>query len=219
MTTLTKAAVVLLADTYNVSIFNQIWLVESGILTKDEILNGQTLQSPVAVNVVCDDFELLIVSDRAQLTFHKKFQEMGEIVKRIFKGITANLPHTPFMAIGINLDYQIEAQGNANFNRRIKSIFLTEQNPLAKHFQADDARFGLYLSQDVEPGVRLRLDIKPIPTENGNDAESIKFNFHKELRGSADKVIEVNKMLDRWAAYLESANSLTNELKLYLGDK
>ena len=182
---------VLLANSFNLPIFQQVWLIENGIVTQDEFNSGTNFFTPAAVSIQTSTFELLILPDRAQLVLNSNLENSREIISRVMGGIVSKLPHTPYKAVGLNYNYIIEPSVPADFVAKCKSIFICDNNPLGEFFGSDDSRFGIYLSSDMLD-TRLRLDLKPIHlSKNNNDALRLSFNANS----NASDIESINKLL------------------------
>lgn len=213
-----KANVVVLAESFNLSIFSQLWLVEHGIIRKEEIESGQAFLSPVAVSISAPAFDFLVVPDRIQVAAKRVAPDSGELFCRIIKGITESLPETPYKAIGFNFHSVVRASDPNVGLAKTKELYLSSANPLADFYTSDDSRFGMYLSTTSIKNTRLRLDIKPSIDELG-DFQALHFNFHYELENSLVKNEEIASILECWKEFLELVDSYTERMDLYLEGK
>jgi hypothetical protein len=188
-----QITVVFLANSFNLPIFQQVWLLNNDIVTQDEFDSGTNFFTPAAVSVQTSEFELLITQDRVQLVINSNFDNSSALIFRVMGGIVKKLPHTPYKAVGLNYNYIIEPSTPDGFVAKCKSIFVCSDNPLAECFASDDSRFGIYLSTDMFDA-RLRLDLKPINlNHNNNDALRLSFNANS----NASDIESINNLLDR----------------------
>jgi|SRR5690554_2570850 len=180
---------VLAADLFNLSIFSQIWLIDNKILSREETASDpNTYFSPMAVNVKSNGYDLLVIPERAQVLLQGRSGHEAELFLRILGGIAKNLPHTPYQGAGFNFDYVIPVS-DANVLKRVRSCFMPENSPISADFLSNDARFGFYVSQDIDDSLRLRLDIKPAIINNA-DSIVLKFNVHREMNKAPTQQIE-----------------------------
>ncbi|MEH6470995.1 MAG: hypothetical protein V7752_07065 [Halopseudomonas sp.] len=173
-----QSTAVLIAEDVNVNTFQQLWLLENGILTSKELKSGaesESVYTPVAVNVRSDDFELLVVPERIQVL--AKNAAPQEFFERVFVKTVEALPALKSTAFGFNFTFVIK--GGDDLAAKVKSIFIPQENPLAAAFTDDNARSGIYLSKDIF-GARLRLDVKPIKPA-GKDGLRLAFNTHWDI--------------------------------------
>jgi len=197
---LVTANAVVVAKTFNVSIFTQMWLVRSGIFEENEFVADECASLPVLSQVGTATCNLLVVPERLQLTMKAPSASPREF-ERIRK-IVGLLPQTPYDALGLNILWDVipsESEGVGNFTHGRFAVPLT---PLRDAFAASDARFGAYLSRDFE-GFRLKLDIKPVtvatPTSTG-ELVRLSFNFHLDLGAVPDRTGRISSGLDKWQA-------------------
>lgn len=205
-----QANAVLLANQLNLSIFQQLWLVENNLLQKDEF-GSETFFSPMAVSVRNEQFDFLVVPDRVQVTVTREIERSGPLFDRILCGIAKALPHTPYTALGFNFQSTFVAKTPEHFEATSRRLCLRDDNPLATDFTESNARFGLYLSKDVFD-MRLRLDIKPARDENKREVLLVNFNFHRDLKSASD----IFSFVPRWNETLECVQTLSNKLNAFI---
>src|SRR5258707_9842242 len=91
--------VVVTANQFNPTIVTQLWLVQNGILTADE---GPGIYVPGFVQVKAREFELLVLLDRLQFVPTSEPGKRAELVAEKVGTIVRTLPHTPYVAAGLN---------------------------------------------------------------------------------------------------------------------
>jgi hypothetical protein len=204
---------VLAAQTLNPSIFTHIWLVRYNLFEEKEITESGSMYSPMAVNVVTADLSFLAIPQRVQVAFDAKKEEptwCQKALHRTLGVIAKELPHTPFLAVGFNLEWVVTAKTALPMTSIERKCFLSDANPLAKRFQEEDCRFGVYLSKDFTLG-RLKLDIKPVDLKDSSQGARLLFNFHLDL--TDDKINQVAKFLDHWTEAYETSRAYATELE------
>ena len=212
MRKLEQVTIAILANSFNLSIFNQIWLVNNNIVTEDEVTSGNAMMSPVAVTLATDQFELLIIPERVQLRITGSSEENSkfELINRVLGGLVDALPHTPYSAVGFNFSYSIAHEDLKNDLSRVKNTYISEANPLAEHFSSEDSRFGLYLSTASILGSRLRLDIKP-SNLNNQERQVLNFNYHLDLK-SPGQVRVMKEMFHAWSDFKKNSEEILESL-------
>ncbi len=205
-----SANVVLIANQLNLSIFQQIWLLNNNIITQDEF-GPESYFSPVAVNVRNPSYDLLILPDRIQITSIGVSENSGAIFTRIISGIVNTLPHTPYTAYGFNFNFLLSHKSKSDCGEFFRSLCVSADNPLADDFKDKGARFGVYMSKDFEDG-RLRMDTKPTKSESGREALIVSTNFNKDI-SSPDQILSGVK---NWPKIQEHVGMLVTKLERYI---
>ena len=194
------AAVVVVAQQFNPSVFSQVWLVRNGLLAEDGVLPGSAF-TDLFVQVRSHQFNMLVIAE--QLQFNPTVpptEEQALIVDKV-STIVRTLPHTPFKALGLNFAWHLRPR-EGTIAAMTRALFYRETVPLFRHFGGADAHFGSYLSKNFM-GFRLKLDIKPIlvPTGEGQIENRLQFafNFHADLGGDAaqqiaDRLVQWNEV-------------------------
>src|SRR5947208_812998 len=102
---LVDSAAVVAARNFNVTIVNQIWLVDNHLLERDEFKPGCVF-TDMLVQVQARGFDLLVTPD--QLQFRPQCEpelQQSVLLKRI-GGFVNALPHTPYVAVGLNFTWR-----------------------------------------------------------------------------------------------------------------
>jgi len=196
--TLAQFNVVLAANRFNPSVFRESWLTERGLLRRDDLQPGFVFAENV-VSLSTPEFDLLVLPQNLTLVPRSSLAA-SDVVGRIIPVVVQELPHTPFTGIGLNFVWNTdtEPESVAEVTRK---LFANSSSRITESFSAADARFGMYLSKDVE-GSRLKLDIKPLHVldeAGGKLLEIIQFsfNFHRDL-GTKDNFAAVTDACARW---------------------
>jgi len=208
---LKNANLVLVANKFNVTLINQLWLIKKNLIPEPIFESGQTTQLGDLFQLDTKEFTFSVVPDRLVLTIKGDPIELKSKLE-IVRGLAQLLPETPYVAIGANFNWStdslsdISEYGRANFSGASK---------LFSYFQDDNARFGTYASIDFK-SYRMRLDIKPSATEaRGPEgvvgkAEffSLNFNFNKFLHDSASTGIE--EAINDWEPAFRESQEIAN---------
>lgn len=212
--TLSNTNAVILARQFNAAIVNPLWLVEQGLVDRDDFRPGCVYSDNLA-NVVTRRFVLLIAAEQIQFTPLCPRDEEQAVAQQVLGGFVRALPHTPYTACGINVTWQTPAI--PHFAEYSRGLFARFDRPPYSFFDKPNARFGTYASMDWTVG-RLRLDVKPVKRkEDGQPSELLQlaFNVNVELK---DKDIEsIHQLLSQWSSLLEFtsdiADALTGEME------
>lgn len=202
---LVTANVVVAANTFNVSIFNLLWLTKNGVFTESEMLSDDCVFVPVAAQVGTPNCHLLVLAERLQLTLKVPQKDVTPLDK--VKRIVELLPQTPYTAVGLNIVWDMVPGEDEDLGAVTRMLFAVPERPLYKQFMDANARFGAYMSKDFA-GFRLKLDLKPAMVEpDTSRAEVVRlhFNFHLDVGGLVDKKEAVLAAVGKWStAYAES---------------
>jgi hypothetical protein len=160
--------------------------------------------------------DLLVAPERLQLTFLPADDTAADRAARLAREILEKLPHTPYAALGMNFDYGVDLSEPA-LAQILRKWFVADQNPLAAHFQSDDARFGGYFSKDFED-MRLRLSLLPAIVTRGGERVgrlSFQFNFHRELStgNPQEAAQQAGQKLSSWRLYRDATKLLVEEVE------
>jgi len=206
------ANVVIIARQFNPSIISQYWLIKNGIFTEEEI-QPDSIFSPVIANVHSRDCQVLVLPEQLQFMSQLADQSGQELLISKLGKIVQALPHTPFVAVGLNFSWQVYDEDDASNAALGRKLFFRDDSPLYKFFDVDDARFGSYMSRDIL-GCRLKLDIKPVtvPCPEGTSNRLLfGFNFHLQLTED-DKAESILKLFQKWDEAKETAVSLMKQI-------
>jgi hypothetical protein len=179
---------ILIAKQFNPSIIRDFWLVDNGLLSRDDFLPG-CVHTDAFVNVRSRRFSLVVVPDQLQFVPIGEPEELQDIVVEKLGAIVRTLPHTPFSAVGLNFVWHVRLE-DESIEEVTRGMFAAPDHiPLHRAFLEPDAKFGAYCSKDAL-GCRLKLDVKPIIVKEENRIQ-FAFNFHLGLpqEGSADEQI------------------------------
>ena len=166
------------------------------------------LVSP-AVNVFpAEKFELMILQERLQMRFHPKgYPTAQEELRRVIGGILRVLPHTPYTAIGFNLDFRICEPGGIDFAKWNRQLFMAEASSRITDPSDNESRFGCYVSFNSLGG-RMKVNMLPVHEQQATstpsgmssseaDAVQVAFNFHTDIV-PPPSIDVMTQVLDRW---------------------
>lgn len=203
--------VVILANAFNPTIINQLWLVRHAILTEDDPIIGSAF-TPVFANVKSRRFEMLFVSDRVQFTPNLDEHDRVGLARDVLRRLVRALPETPYTAIGINMTFAIKPLQGVSMERLSRSLFHRDSIPICRYFNAPDAKCGFYASQDFE-GCRLRCEVKPVVFHGGDREHQLhcNYNFNRELVGQ-NAPDEIERVLELGQRASQISEEITGAL-------
>ena len=206
------SSIVILAQSFNTSIFNHLWLVNRGIVTEEKILPN-SLIVPGVSHIFTPDFSLQVTQE--QLQFNCTNDNISNFKSNIDSSlvkIVSLLPEMPYRALGINFNCFI-SDPEKTIPELSKELFFIPKLNINSFFETKDARFGTYLSCDFLDS-RLKLDIKPVHLNITNSQVSkeliqLTFNFHIELNNNYKMLMD---NLGKWDLYFEKMNEILFKL-------
>jgi hypothetical protein len=206
---LVQANAVIVARSFNPPIISQYWLIKTGIMAEGDFEDGCVF-SPVVADVRGKEFHLLVLPEQIQFAPKPKVDNSQELIVAKLGGIISELPHTPFIAAGLNYVWQVN---DDNISTLCRGLFYRNESPVYRAFDADDARFGAYMSKNTL-GSRLKLDIKPVNVSrsDGESVESLQFafNFHRDLKEES-KVDSIKDLLSKWDSAKDMSLNIVNK--------
>lgn len=192
-----QSNVVVVARQFNPAIFDKFWLVNNNVIAEEDFKDN-CMFTPMVSQIFSANFNLLVLPDQLQFAPVPGTENAGDLVVSKVGAIVEKLPHTPYIAAGLNFIWHIDSEPQ-EFGSFSRFLFYKEDNPLYHEFNSEDARFGAYFSKNIL-GCRLRLDIKPVIQKGKTGEEErlqFSFNYHRDL-SSDKKVNEILDLLDNW---------------------
>ena len=190
MSTLKTTNIVILARNHNPSIATKDWLIENGIISKNENIT-HFVHTPAFSVLETDVFSLTVDPDRLQIALKKLDNESMNYLLNITKGYIKNLPETPYKAIGINYLFTLSID-----DKKLKELFAVKDKLYTKLFGNDYVIGGIIVFKYDKFLVRLQL--KKINEETIAD-----FNYHlnshdiKELIKNIEKYFDLKKQSEK----------------------
>lgn len=202
--------VVIIANDFNITIMNNIWLYKSKIFTESELQNS--INTPVRVEVSTDNCLLSVSPKKLQFSIDPKTENSKEIIISKIGTIVNLLPHTPFSAVGLNFTYFVTPDKN-DIHGLTKSLFCNQTAPLYEGLDEENIRFGGYFSQDFM-GTRFRLDAKPVRFMNGDHTEEkIQFAYNFNINLSPENAEgKISELLNMWDVAKKHTETLTGKI-------
>jgi len=197
---------------FNISIFNQFWLVEKGIFSQIDFQENPYTFTPLISQGESKFFHLTVVPDRLILNIKPDAEKVQKIISDKTVKIVEELPHLRYTAIGFNHNYICTSEDNVENVSR--ALFFSENKPLSKIFDTPDARYGAYYSKDFL-GCRLKLDFKPVDYVKDEILEAgirCNFNYHLQLNDNS-KIQDIIEFLNRWEEMVKETNIILKALK------
>lgn len=200
--------IVLVTDSINVNTFSQYWFIKNGIFEERDFQGA--VFTPGLGLVTASDCQMTILPNQIQLEFKNDNPEkvVQCIENRMVKLIKC-LSNVKVVAIGLNYIWKT-GDDETPIPVLSKNLFGHNESGIISYFSKEDARFGAYYSQNIDPNTRLKLDIKPsLVKENGQNVEFImyNFNFHCDVQEQQMEEMLLNQ-LNKWQLFNQLANKL-----------
>lgn len=205
---------VVAAHQFNPSVVSQLWLVDNGIVLREEFEAGKgSVFSDMMVNVASEKLTMLVTPDQVQFSPTQLPPNEDGIVENRLGLFVRTLPHTPFTACGINFTWLLEDEDVVQVAKR---LFFVPESPLHHAFDVENSRFGSYMSKPALGG-RLKLDIKPLTLRmpNGESTERLQFafNFHLDVPQANAGVEAIVGHLANWNIAFEMTREIMQALE------
>jgi len=210
---LTEANTVVVARNFNLTVVNQAWLLKTGILTQEE-MDGEYAFTTLFTQINSKEFAFLLSPERLQFAPKIAGEKQQELILRKVGKFVEALPHTPYVAIGMNFSVQYQPK-ELDVKDMTRRLFFVPESPLHQEFDTPDARFGGYMSMDAL-GCRLKMEVKPTVQVGGSDNPrhfiSLDFNFHQDLEQGEVAVKDIEKTLNKWNEAKEMSIDVAKKL-------
>jgi len=193
---LTDTNIVILAKNHNPSIISKEWLKLRGVVEENENFSRFT-HTPFLSYLETDNFRFIVDIERLQISLVKISDENIEKLPNITKKYISQLPETPYTALGLNYNYNIELQAES-----LKKIFHPNKDKFTKLFTEDHQLGGIIMFS--HSNFMVKIDIKPI----FNEAEKIIVNF--SFYCDSKKIEKIKKMIK---SYFEMRDKTQEILK------
>lgn len=195
--------VVVVANNFNVPIINTIWLYKNNIFTEKE-LHGATCL-PVIVDIKTQHFKLNLVPERLQFSIEPGYNNIKELMLSKIGRLVEMLPHTPFVAAGLNFIYHVTPEDGDMYTLG-RSIFCNNQSKLFEDLDSKDVRFGGYFSKDLID-TSFSLNAKPITIKTEQSIhEKFQFSYNFNVNLNRDEGHEkIIALINKW----DEANTIT----------
>lgn len=205
-------SVVVLAQSFNPTIFNRHWLVINNFVDESEIEPTSIFVQNVA-QVVTKKFNLLVLPEQLQFNAGNESTNFIEEINTTLLPIIAKLREIPYKAVGLNLNWFIK-DDKKSIQTLTSEMFFNEQSKLFKDFASKDTKYGAYLSKNFK-NTRLKLDIKPVNfnTRDSIDSQPIEyilcnFNFHLDLSNQDTAANEIIETIKSWETFKKESEKI-----------
>lgn len=214
---LVNCNVVVAARQFNPSILTQLWLVRNQVVQEEEFEANNNIFLDVLSQSQTGQFTLVVVPDLLSFVIKPGIDPNAEgalVAERIGR-IAHALPHTPYVALGLNFVWH-ETPQNESISDLTRRLFFRQNAMPYSRFDVPDAGFGCYMSKGFH-NFRLKMDVKPVtlvPTpDTREDKLQFAFNFHRDLAGDG-AVADIEQSLLLWDdAKRESREIATGTLR------
>lgn len=204
---LIESNLVIVANQFNLSVINSVWLLKKGIFSLDELQERSPL--PIIVEARSNDFIFIIDPNRLQFWIPPNSSIANELLSKKIAKLITELSEQPYVAAGFNFTYHVILE-NGELGKFTRALFCQPESKLFNDFNTADARFGGYFSKNII-GTRLRLEVKPINFQQGKESieERLQFAFNFNVTlSSEEKETSILELLQKW----DEASNITNEI-------
>ncbi|MBP1630793.1 MAG: hypothetical protein H6Q15_1686 [Bacteroidetes bacterium] len=204
--------IVIIAENFNPSIFNQHWLIKNGFVEENQMKN-YVFSNEVA-QFYTDDYKFLVAQNQIQFSLTNHSKDLFLVLESFLIKVLQKLKEVPYKALGVNFDWVIK-DNELSTKELTKKLFFNENSEFYSQFSNEqNSRFGSYISVDFENS-RMKLDIRPafINGETDNEILVFSFNFHVELNNREKYFEDLMSSLKGWKNYSNKAESIINILK------
>ena len=195
---LVNANAVIVANQFNPTVFSQYWLISNHIIGPNDFESQACVFSPMVTQIMTHRFSLSIFPEQLQFA-PVESESQQDLALATVGRIVELLPHTPYTAAGLNFVWHVTPE-QTDFAQFSRALFYRKASPLYREFDAEDARFGAYMSKTAL-GFRLKLDIKPtmLKVQDGPSSEVMQFafNYHRDIV-AGQAVQGVQDLLRQW---------------------
>ena len=209
---LAGAAAVIAARQFNPSITNQLWLVDNGIIERDEFAPGCVF-TDLMIHVSTHKFALLLTPEQIQFVPNVPPSEQKSLIVGRLGLLVKTLPHTPYIAIGLNFTWHCRPS-QSTVAEKSRELFFCNSSPFFAKFDYPTARFGSYCSKEFLQG-RMKLDIKPLIIKSPEeDFEILQFlfNYHVDLKPSQLLPEEITSILESWESVADESKQIIDSI-------
>jgi hypothetical protein len=206
--------VVVVAQHFNPSVVNHLWLVRHGLMAEEELEPGSIFVDGL-VQVCTRRFILLVTPEQLQIVPRVTNDEQDVLITNAIGTIVRTLPHTPFRALGLNFTWHL-VPDEGDVRTLTRRLFYIPHRPLFQDFDVPDANFGAYLSKNIF-GYRLKLDAKPVtvpmPEGPSEDRLQILFNYHADLPQEGEAATTIEGLLGHWRQAAEESRRIVGTIQ------
>lgn len=176
--------VVLALNNVNTGVFDKFWFVDNSVFAREEFLQDSIFAPGLSV-VSTNDCSLTVLPNQVQFAVKSDDPQIGtNCVMQKMSAFIKALSNVRVVAMGMNFSWRVEDK-EKHITMLTRELFNSPQNELHQYFNHQDARFGTYISQDIDRETRLKLDIKPVNSlEDGVLVDFVlaAFNYHSDVK-------------------------------------
>jgi hypothetical protein len=199
--------VVVASPRARVEAFSQMWLVEKGVLHRDDEVSAQFF-TPVAISVSAKEFELLLIQSRFQITA-KSGSFAGEACDRARNFLCKAAPSDfPVNGVGLNFIFVLDEEGLVDRSKRLLAPDLS----IVEEF-GGDGRFGLFAARTLDQ-FELQLEVRTgRDQQSGRGGIVATFNFHSDATDMEGAL----RAFTKYQVVADYAESVVQALSKHLG--
>lgn len=206
---LTGASIVVVVSGFDPTPIRPPWLTREGHVREDEVGPASVFAPQVSL-VDAPAFQLMAVPQRVQFVPRDPADgAMASTASRVLGGVADLISPGSFRAVGLNFTWQWRP-GELGVAEPLRSLFWKPGVSLFDCLDGPDARCGGYISCD-RLGVRLRLTVRPIKTQDAEDPDEriqFVFNYNRDVGPSDSGPETVRSAAARWSSALEDSRAV-----------
>ena len=206
--------VVLVLNNINTGVFDKFWFVDNGVFTREEFLQDSIFAPGLSV-VSTNECSLSVLPNQVQFAVKSDDPQVGtDCVKQKMSAFIKALSNVRVVAMGMNFSWRVEDK-ERQITVLTRELFASPQDGLHQFFNHKDARFGTYISQNIDDETRLKLDIKPVNSlENGVlvDFVLVAFNYHSDVK-VPNYQEHLLHLLEKWSSLNRNSEEIVCLLK------
>lgn len=206
-------SIVILAQSFNPTVFNRHWLAKNDFIKEESILPN-SIFAPGVTQVSTKEFTLLVIPEQLQFNIGHESTKFSDQINNTLLPIINKLMEIPYTGVGLNFNWFMK-DSIKDIPELSKELFFVNDSPLFNDFSSEDSRLGSYMSKNFE-STRLKLDIKPVNlldnrTKVSSDHIQCSFNFHLNLN-QEDCADELVKTISEWDKYKKESTRIMDLL-------
>lgn len=206
-------SIVVLAQSFNPSVFNRHWLIKNNFIEEESVLPN-SIFVPGVTQLSTKKFNLVVVPEQLQFNIGHQSVNLDDEIKNTLLPIIEKLQEIPYKAVGLNFNWFVN-DSEKSIKELCQELFFISESKLFQKFETENSRFGSYMSMDFGKS-RLKLDIKPvnsleIKTKESSEYIQFAFNFHIVLKLD-DSAKELIDTLKQWSNFKNESKKIIDLL-------
>lgn len=225
MQILANVNAVLVANTFNPSVFSPAWLVKHGFADEGDLMPDFVF-TPVRAQFSTREVAYLIVPMRAEISAVLRHAaeppgitvDTADAIDQLeskVRLLTDTLPHTPYTGLGFNFAWVVPPHDREESRALLNRIFFKPDNAFMNEIAKTEFTMGGFVLQKWQEGT-LKIEVKPtryalVEGEPNQEGVLVDFNFHFACEAGEHEAM-LQKALAAWKDAASHATVLVNSL-------